>query len=445
MAANRFPDDFLWGAATSAFQIEGSPLADGAGPSDWLRFTHQSSRVADGSNADVACDHYRKFVDDIELMSSIGLNSYRFSVSWSRIFPYGKGQLNPRGLDFYDRLIDLLLKKDIKPFITLHHWDLPAFLSDIGGWANRDSAAWFGDYAATLFKAFSGRVLHWTTLNEPWVIVDSGYIRGVHPPGKIDFREGVQAIHNLLRAHAVATRAFRSQPSGQIGIVVNLEPKDSATKERLDLEATIKAEAYMNRLFLDPLFFGNYPREMEKIFGKAWPRFSDSDMASIKQPIDFLGINYYTRSVNRFDPSAEPVLVSTVRNENAEYTDMGWEIFPEGLTRVLKWVGTQYGDVPVYITENGAAFDDSPDRLNDTARVEYLRQHLAAAYNALQNGVPLRGYFVWSLFDNFEWSYGFKKRFGLVAIDLTSQQRTPKLSARFYREVIAGQGSAIFL
>lgn len=446
MKTERFPEDFLWGAATSAYQAEGSPLADGAGPSDWHIFAHQAGRIRDESTGDIACDHYRRYKNDVQLMAEIGLNAYRFSISWSRVFPEGIGRKNQQGLDFYSRLVDVLLELNIEPFITLYHWDLPAILADRGGWSNRDSADWFGAYAHTVFRSLKGRVRYWATLNEPWVVVDNGYVQGLHPPGHKNLAEAAQATHNLLRAHALAVKAFRADPTGQVGIVVNLEPKDSVSQAPEDLAATKRADAYMNRLFLDPLYLNSYPAEMEEIFHGAWPTFSKEDMVLIQEPFDFLGINYYTRSVIRAEPRMAPCGASSVRRGGAEYTEMDWEVFPEGLTPTLLWVKKRYGDIPLYVTENGAAFADPPEVDNcirDVLRVDYFRRHLLASQQAIDQGVQLRGYFAWSLFDNFEWSYGYTKRFGIVGIDFTSQRRIPKLSAKFYSEVIRSHGESL--
>ncbi len=443
MESKEFPEDFLWGVATSAYQIEGSPLADGAGPSDWHLFTHQPGRVADGGNGDVACDHYRRYADDVRLMAELGVKAYRFSVSWSRIFPEGVGRKNPQGLDFYDRLVDCLLARRIEPFLTLHHWDLPAALARRGGWVHRDAAEWFGDYAHALFRALKGRVRFWATLNEPWVVVHNGYVKGLHPPGRADLSEAAHAAHHLLRAHARAVQAFRADPTGEIGVVVNLEPKEPASREPRDVAAALDADAYMNRLFLDPLFLGSYPEAAARIFGKSWPAFPEEDMSLICEPFDFLGVNYYTRSVNRADPAAAPDGAAQIRLEGSAYTEMGWEVFPQGLTQTLLWIGNRYGGIPLYVTENGAAFADPPEdrgSIRDAARVDYLRQHLIAARRALREGANLRGYFAWSLFDNFEWALGYGKRFGIVAVDFASQRRTPKLSADFYRETIGSRG-----
>jgi beta-glucosidase len=444
---SHFPPEFLWGSATSAYQVEGSPLADGAGPSNWHRFVRLPGVIANGDTGDLACDHYRRYPDDIRLMQLLGLKAYRFSVSWSRVFPAGRGRVNPKGLDFYRRLVDALLAAGIEPFLTLYHWDLPAALDDRGGWVNRDSAAWFADYAQTLFRALEGKVKRWSTLNEPWVVTDGGYLHGVHAPGHSSLKETPLVSHNLLRAHAMAVQAFRADGRGEIGLVVNLEPKYAASSDPEDRAAMARGHAYMNRQYLDAVFFGAYPKEMAEIFGDAWPSFPQEDMKLIREPFDFLGVNYYTRSVNRGDPLSPPVCVTTVRQAGAEHTEMGWEVFPEGLKETLLWIKRRYGDIPLYITENGAAFADPPvidGLVEDTRRVEYLRNHLRAAHEAIREGVNLRGYFVWSLLDNFEWSCGYSKRFGIVHVDFATQQRTPKASARFYSRVIQSNGAALW-
>lgn len=444
---DRFPEDFLWGAATSAYQIEGSPLVDGAGPSIWHRFSHTPGRVENDDTGDLACDHYRRFADDVALMRTLGLRAYRFSVSWSRVLPQGGGPINAKGLDFYQRLIDTLLEHQIVPFLTLYHWDLPAALDDRGGWLNRDSAAWFAEYAWHMFRAFDDRVRYWATLNEPWVVADAGYLHGVHPPGHTSIAEVPVVSHNLLRAHAAAVQAYRDEGRHRIGIVVNLEPKYPASDRSEDLAATARAHAYMNRQYLDPIFFGRYPQAMQEIFGSASPELHDIDLSDIQRTIDFLGINYYTRAVVRHDPTAVPVRAGRVRQARSKHTELDWEVYPQGLTDTLLWVKQRYGDVPLYVTENGAAFADPTivhGRLEDTRRAEYFREHLLAAHTALKNSVNLRGYFAWSLLDNFEWSHGYSKRFGIVHVDYATQRRTPKASARFYADVIRTNGTMLF-
>jgi beta-glucosidase len=443
----QFPENFLWGAATSAYQIEGSPLADGAGPSIWQRFSHSPGLVRNGENGDVACDHYRLYESDARLMRDLGLNSYRFSVSWSRVLPEGRGRVNEQGLDFYRRLVDALLENGIRPLVTLYHWDLPAALDDRGGWLNPDVADWFADYARVLTGALDDRVEMWATLNEPWVVTDGGYLHGALAPGHRNLFEAPIASHNLLRAHAAAVRAYRADGKHQIGLVANIEPKDAASDRPEDLAATARADAYMNRQYLDPVFFGRYPEEMREIFGEAWPDFPGSDLDEIRQPVDFLGINYYTRSVTKDDPTALPVRAGRVLQRRHAYTETDWEVYAPGLANTLTWVKERYGDLPLYVTENGAAFYDPPvaagDPHPDPLRVDYLRGHLQAAHQAIEQGVDLRGYFVWSLLDNFEWSLGFSKRFGIVHVDFETQKRTPKASARFYSEVIRTRGGAL--
>ena len=442
-----FPAGFLWGAATSAYQIEGSPLADGAGPSIWQRFTHTPGLVPSGETGDVACDHYRRYAEDVALMRELGLKAYRFSTSWSRVLPRGRGAVNRQGLAFYDRLVDALLENGIEPMLTLFHWDLPAALDDLGGWLNPDSAHWFADYASVMFRKLDDRVKMWATLNEPWVVTDGGYLHGALAPGHRNRFEAPIATHNLLRAHGTAVQAYRADGKHRIGLVVNLEPKYPASDAAADRAATARADAYMNRQYLDPVFLKRYPAELREIFSEAWPEWPTEDFALIAQPIDFLGVNYYTRNVTRFDANAWPLRAAPVRQPRATYSETGWEVFAQGLTDTLVQVKERYGNLPLYVTENGAAFFDPPtaerDRVEDPLRVDYLHKHIRAIHAALQNGVDLRGYFVWSLLDNMEWSLGYSKRFGIVHVDFASQKRTPKDSARFYSRVIASNGRSL--
>jgi beta-glucosidase len=443
----RFPDGFLWGAATSAYQIEGSPLADGAGASIWHRFSHTPGKVFGGQTGDVACDHYRRWREDVALMRDLGLTAYRFSIAWGRVLPEGRGRLNPAGIDFYARLVDALLEAGITPMVTLYHWDLPATLDDLGGWVNPDVAHWFADYAAVAFEALGDRVPLWATLNEPWVVMDGGYLFGVMAPGHASLEAAPVVTHNLLRAHGAAVRAFRASCPQKIGIVLNIEPKEPASDSPADVAAAARAGAYMNRQYIEPVFRGRYPEELCEVFGEAWPDFQARDFDLIREPVDFLGINYYTRRIVANDDAHPPVRVRGVPVPDATYTETHWEVFPPGLTRTLHWVKAYTGDLPLYVTENGAAFPD-PDSpvdgvVDDPARVSYLRGHLAAARRAIAEGVNLRGYFAWSLLDNFEWQSGFSKRFGLVHVDYATLARTPKSSAAFYREVIASHGAAV--
>lgn len=445
---NPFPDGFLWGASTSAHQIEGSPLEDGAGPSNWYRWSHVPGNTKLGHTADVACDHYHRWREDIALMRELGLQSYRFSISWSRVLPEGRGSVNQKGLDFYSNLVDGLLEHGIQPNVTLFHWDLPLALAERDGWLNRDIAGWFGDYAVLMCRTLGDRVPMWATLNEPWVVMDAGYMHGVHAPGRRDWRATPRVAHNLLRAHATGVQALRAESTtGSVGLVVNLEPKYPASDSPADLAAVARADAYMNRHFLDPIFLGSYPDELHEVYGNAWPHHPAADLALVREPIDFLGINYYKRSVTHDDPSAPPVREGSVPQPQHVHTELGWEVYPPALTRALLWVQERYGNLPLYITENGACFADpepaADDVVNDPQRVAYLREHLRAAAAALAAGVNLRGYYVWSLLDNYEWAEGFTKRFGIIHVDFTSLQRTFKRSAHFYREIIQTSGASI--
>ncbi|MGZ3374712.1 MAG: GH1 family beta-glucosidase [Gemmatimonadaceae bacterium] len=445
-----FPTDFIWGTATSAYQIEGSPTADGAGRSIWHRFSHTPGNTWLDQTGDVACDHYRRYKDDVTIMAELGTNAYRFSIAWARIYPQGTGTVNKKGIDFYSRLVDELLARGINPNATLYHWDLPEALDDRGGWLNRDVADWFAEYATTMFNALGDRVKIWSTLNEPWVVTDGGYLSGVLAPGHSNLFEAPIAAHNLLRSHGRAVERFRvanAAKNGKIGITVNLEPKYPASDSPEDLAAVRRADAYMNRQYLDPVFLGRYPDEMREIFGEAWPNWSAEDMRLIKQPIDFVGVNYYTRKVERYHPDLLPLRTKHVPQLDHTQTETHWEVFPEALTKVLLWVTERYGKPAIYITENGAAFYDPPHtidgKVEDPLRVEYYRQHLRATHDAMQKGANVRGYYAWSLLDNFEWAHGYSKRFGIVHVDYSTQERTIKSSGRYYAEVIRTKGACL--
>lgn len=446
-----FPEGFLWGAATAAHQIEGSPLADGAGPSIWTRFAHTPGMTLNGDTGDVACDHYRRWKDDVALMKRLGLQAYRFSVSWSRILPEGTGRVNQAGVDFYSRLVDELLANGIEPLLTLYHWDMPAALDDRGGWLNRDCADWFAEYGSVLYRALDGRVKKWVTLNEPWVITDGGYLHGALAPGHRSRYEAPIASHNLMRAHGAAVQAYRAIGQHEIGLVVNIEPKYAATDSAADAAAVKRAHAYMNEQYLDPALLGSYPPELGEIFGDAWPEWPAEDYALIQQKLDFVGINYYTRSVTK-DAVSYPLNTGVVRQPSGTYTETGWEVYPQGLTDTLTWFKQRYGDIPMYVTENGAAFFDPPvaepdasgeRRVRDPLRMDYLQKHLSAIHDAIQAGCDIRGYMVWSLLDNLEWSLGYSKRFGVVHVNYATQERTPKDSAKWYSNVIATHGRSL--
>ena len=443
----RFPEGFLWGAATSAYQIEGSPLADGAGPSIWERFAHTPGMMHNGDTGDVACDHYNRWKDDVALMGDLGLQGYRFSIAWARVLPNGRGAVNRKGLAFYERLVDALLARNIKPLVTLYHWDLPAALDDMGGWLNRDIADWFADYATVMYKALGDRVPMWATLNEPWVVADGGYLHGLLAPGHRSLYEPPIVSHNLMRAHGAGVLAYRAVAKHQVGLVVNLEPKHPASNSPEDLGAAKRGDAYMNRQYLDPALLGSYPPEMKDIYGDAWPDFPTDDFALIKQPIDFLGVNYYTRSVTEYDEHKWPLYARAVKQPNATYTETNWEVYADGLRETLEWVTRRYGRIPLYVTENGAAFFDPPAAIDgvvgDPNRIHYYREHLRAVHRAMTNGADMRGYFAWSLMDNLEWSLGFAKRFGIVHVNFATLERTIKESGKYYRQVIESNGGAL--
>ncbi|MEM8679850.1 MAG: GH1 family beta-glucosidase [Planctomycetota bacterium] len=433
-----FGSDFVWGAATSAYQIEGSPRAHGAGPSNWHEFAHVEGRIEGGHHGDVACDHYRRSSEDVHLMSDLGIQAYRFSVSWSRIMPAGTGRVNPSGIDFYQRLVDDLLAAGIQPYLTLFHWDLPASLEHRGGWLHPQSPRWFADYAEVVARALGDRVSHWCTLNEPWVIANHGYVEGIHPPGKQDVHAFCRAVHHLLLAHQEATAALRAANVPQVSVAVNLTPQHPQTDSNADVQAATYRHAYVNRLFLDPLFRGQYPTELRRCFGRASDVWREDQLDCERGGIDCLGINYYLRNVVAFDPHGL-VKAREVQLPGVARTSMGWEVYPEGLQEILLWVRATYGDLPLLITENGAAFEDEQleqDLVIDQDRIRYLQQHLIAVAAAIRAGINLRGYFVWSLMDNFEWSCGYSKRFGIVRVDPSTQQRHPKASAHFYRDWI---------
>ena len=429
MESRSFPGDFTWGAATASYQIEGAVHEDGRGESIWDRFSHTPGRVRNGDTGDVACDHYHRFRDDVAIIAGLGLNAYRFSVSWSRVIPNGTGAVNAAGLDFYDRLVDELLAHDIAPFVTLYHWDLPQALEDAGGWPVRATAQAFADYAGIVAARLGSRVRSIATLNEPWVVADHGYRIGTHAPGRSDPALALAASHHLLVGHALGMQAIRAAaPTTAAGIVLNLSPQHSASSHPLDLEAAATEHAWLNRWYLDPLMGRGYPEAPSWAVGQSRAEVRDGDMELITAPIDFLGVNYYNqgRVRSRLLPPIEP------SGEPLERTGMGWEVYPAGLVEVLEFVASRTGALPLYITENGAAYPvDEVDPARDPARVSFLRRHLEAALDALDRGIPLRGYFAWSLLDNFEWALGYGPRFGIVHVDYQTLERRVRDSGRF--------------
>jgi beta-glucosidase len=433
-----FPSDFLWGAATASYQIEGAWNADGKGESIWDRFSHTSGKIIDATTGDVACDHYHRYREDVALMQQLGLQAYRFSISWPRVQPMGFGKVNPPGLDFYDRLVDALLEAKIQPFITLHHWDLPQALYEKGGWLERDNLFRFADYAALMVKHLGDRALHWATFNEPNVIADAGYAWGEHAPGiQEDWKSAHQVTHNLMVAHGLAVQAMRSaNPALQLGIVLTVWNPEAASDDPADVAAAEYAWYEHEIAFLHPIFRSHYHPLMMEAWGESNPEIHPGDMALICQKLDFLGINCYSRIVLGAKGRLHPV-------PGSEYTDMDWEICAPAFRRVLNRVWKDYTLPSIYITENGAAFADvvSPDgKIHDDRRTDYLRQYLQQLRLAMQDGVDVRGYFVWSLLDNFEWSQGYTKRFGLVRVDYETLQRTIKDSGEWYADVIQSSG-----
>ena len=454
MSNVRFPEGFVWGGATAAYQIEGAAREDGRGPSIWDTFSRTPGAVFQGHTGDVACDHYHRYAEDVALMAELGLRAYRFSVSWPRVRPDGTGPVEPRGLDFYDRLTDALLAAGLDPIVTLYHWDLPQALEDRGGWTVRETAEHFAEYALAVHGRLGDRVRTWTTLNEPWCSAYLGYGSGVHAPGRRDAGDAFRAVHHLLLGHGLAARALRAAGVETLGITLNLadvQPADAASAA--DAEAVRLVDGLHNRIFLDPLTGGGYPADVLAHVGRiVAPDFiRDGDEKLIAAPLDLLGLNYYAPTyvagrAGGAGGDAYPGTAGTVEflPPAAPLTDMGWSIEPAGLTRLLERVAADYPGLPLVITENGGAFPDSDvdeqGGVADADRVAYLDGHLRAAYEAIARGVDLRGYLVWSVLDNFEWAEGYRKRFGIVHVDYLTQRRTPKRSARWYQEVIARNG-----
>jgi beta-glucosidase len=443
MAEINFPEGFTWGVATSAYQIEGAWNEDGKGESIWDRFTHLPYRIASGDTGDVACDHYHRFEEDITLMADLGIRFYRFSISWPRVLPEGTGRCNPKGLGFYDRLVDSLLDKGILPVVALNHWDYPQALMEKGGWPNRESVDWFSDYARQIFDRLGDRVRRWITHNEPWVIAFLGYGSGLHAPGICDYTQAYQAVHHLLLAHGRTVQLFRQGGyPGEIGLVVDINHYLPATDRPEDVAAWQRVTSQVRDLFLDPVIKGTYPDELFSWIGAHRPVIISGDLEIINQPIDLLGINYYRGEKVSFSLTGSLLRAKQepISEPGWSQTEMGWGIYPGGLTRVLIDIHQRYYPQKLYVTENGCAFQDVMDgrgRIVDWGRINYLRAHLQAVYAAIQAGVDVRGYFVWSILDNFEWDRGYRPRFGLVHIDYENQNRVPKESAYWYSDVIS--------
>ncbi|MHC5902654.1 GH1 family beta-glucosidase [Streptomyces sp. S6] len=440
-AVRGLPADFVWGAATAAYQIEGAVAEDGRGPSVWDTFSHTPGKVTGGDTGDVACDHYHRMPEDVALMSQLGLDAYRFSVSWPRVQPGGSGPANAAGIAFYDRLVDELLAKGITPWATLYHWDLPQPLEDAGGWPERETAYRFAEYAGLIAGALGDRVKHWITLNEPFCSAMLGYYFGNHAPGRQSFPDFTKAAHHLLLGHGLAVQQLRAAVTdAQVGITLNPVVAHPASDAPEDVDAARRADAIGTRIYLDPVLLGRYPADLLTDLARQDAQLPvlDGDLKAIAQPLDFLGVNYYFREVVR--ASDEPHGYEGVPQIGRPATAMPWEIYPEGLTALLTRISHEYPALPLYITENGAAFDDSKSpvdasgSIQDADRTAYLADHLTAVGLARAAGADVRGYFCWSLMDNFEWAYGYEKRFGLVHVDYETQRRTPKASALWLRD-----------
>lgn len=440
-----FPADFLWGVATSSHQIEGAAHADGRTESIWDRFAATPGKIADGSNASVACDHYHLWRDDIERLKWLGVKSYRFSIAWSRVLPEGTGRVNEKGLDFYEDLIDGLLDAGIEPYVTLYHWDLPQVLQDRGGWVNRDVCSAFVEYAGAVADRVGDRVRYWATHNEPWCVATLGYELGEHAPGLRRPADSLRAAHHVMLSHGMAVPEIRRRsPGSEVGIVLNLVPAYPHSDSAADRDAARWLDGFFNRWYLDPIFRGEYPEDviadrvsLGHLESEVLPFVRDGDLDIISGPIDCLGVNYYSRTVAKAIASGAPKAVRVAPEE--ELTDMGWEVYPRGLEDLLVRVSDEYDPPKLYIAENGAAYAVGPDetgRVPDSRRVRFLAEHLEACARAVARGATLNGYFVWSLLDNFEWAHGFSKRFGLFFVDFETQRRIPKDSAHWYRGVV---------
>ena len=432
--AARFPAEFVWGAATSAYQIEGAANSDGRGASIWDEFCRRPGAIADGNSGAIACDHYHRYATDVDLMAELGIGAYRFSISWPRVQPDGQGAWNEAGFAFYDRLIDKLLSRGIAPYVTLYHWDLPLALQAGGGWVARDTAGLFADYAFEVARRLGDRVASITTHNEPWVVSVLGHESGIFAPGIKSQKAAMQVAHHLLLSHGLALQAMRSVASTPpLGIVLNQSPIHPAPQSPEDLAKARLDDGLTIRWYMDPLLRGTYPDDVLEFLGADAPVVLSGDMATIRQPLDFLGINYYTRNVSGTGAPLER------QGTSREVTDMGWEVWPAGLSELLLRLHADYRLPPVYITENGAAYPDRvvDGRVMDTDRIRYLASHLGALADAIASGVDVRGYFVWSLLDNFEWAEGYTKRFGIVYVDYATQLRILKDSALWYRDFLA--------
>lgn len=445
----KFPDNFLWGVAASAYQIEGAYKEDGKGESIWDRFTRWQSHVLHGDNGDIACDHFHRYKDDVAMMKSLQIPCYGFTIAWTRILPNGRGEVNSKGLDFYDKLVDELLNAGIQPKATLFHWDLPQALQDAGGWPQRDTADYFAEYARIVFDRLADRVKFWATHNEPWVSSFLGYGQGLHAPGLCDYSQAYQAAHHILLSHGRAVQVFREGGyAGKIGIILNLNGLMPASEDEKDIAATQRVHDETHALFLDPIFKGKYPQRLFDYIGAHQPKVQANDLEIIHQPIDFFGLNHYNTDLVSFDlfGGLNKARLTPYSAAGWGRTDMNWGIHPMGLKNEVMYMKEQYGNPVLYLTENGCAFPDAPDEndfVNDWDRIRFLQAHIRALHEAIQASANVHGYFVWSILDNFEWERGYTQRFGLVRVNFETLKRTPKQSAYWFRDVIKNNGISI--
>jgi len=430
--------EFIWGVATSSYQIEGAANEGGRGQSIWDTFCKVPGKVANFDNGDIACDHYHRYKEDLDLMKWMGVKAYRFSVAWPRVIPDGVGRVNEMGLDFYDRLIDSLLEREIAPWLTMYHWDLPEALQLRGGWNNREVVEWFGEYAEMLTSRFGDRVKNWMTLNEPLCSAWLGHLYGDMAPGIKDLQTALNVSHHLLMSHGLACQVIRSNVSeANVGIVINVTPAVPATDSQEDSNAAQLADGFDNRWFLDPVFGRAYPADVIDTLG-ASPEIHSGDMKLIAQDLDFLGVNFYFRQTVAADQNSKPLPIRSVNRENVKRTAMNWEVHPQAFEEILLRISKEYSPKAIYITENGSAWNDEVinGEIIDDERIDYLARHLDVMRSAKNQGAPILGYFAWSFLDNFEWAYGYEKRFGLIYVDYKTQKRTPKKSAFFYRQLL---------
>jgi beta-glucosidase len=440
MAHTSFPKEFLWGTASASYQIEGAANEDGKGESIWDRFSHTAGKIKNGDTGDVACDFYHRYADDIELMAQLGLNAARISIAWPRIMPTGKGPVNQKGIDFYRRVADEMLKRKIQPWVTLYHWDLPQALEDAGGWPNRDLAERFRDYVAAVADALGDRVKHWMVFNEPWIFTMLGYATGIHAPGRQEMPEAIKATHTVNLAQGMAVRAIRESKNHPeaVGTAFSMAPVHPETHSLEDRTAAERWHRFHNLWFLDTVMRGKYPDAYLHGSIKDHVEIRDGDMDAIKAPLDFIGINLYSRAIVAHDSNDRYMGVKQRHAKGVEVTDFGWEVYPQALSEMIQHIAKEYAKVPIYVTENGCSYGEGPDadgKVNDQRRISFLRRYIFEVGQAMKAGADVRGYFLWTFTDNFEWAEGFGQRFGIVHCDFETQKRIVKESGEWYGRV----------